>query len=138
MTGARLDQPVFPDVLGGFRDPANVRRELREARGDGAFAWITSHTFRKYRGTRRGNGCAHRGIKAGFRMGNEGGSAAERPLTRGLCAMRDLNPQPAENPPLPRSPERVGADCASSWRNGLRSEEPGKRVGGLIRPDGVG
>ncbi len=47
MTGARLDQPVFPDVLGGFRDPANVRRELREARGEDALAWITSHTFRK-------------------------------------------------------------------------------------------
>ena len=29
MTGARLDQPVFPDINGGFRDPANVRRELR-------------------------------------------------------------------------------------------------------------
>ena len=27
MSGARLDQPLFPDVLGGFRDPANVRRE---------------------------------------------------------------------------------------------------------------
>ncbi len=47
MTGARLDQPVFPDVIGGFRDPANVRRELREARGKEALAWITSHTFRK-------------------------------------------------------------------------------------------
>jgi len=47
MTGARLDQPLFPDVLGGFRDPANVRRELREARGTEALAWITSHTFRK-------------------------------------------------------------------------------------------
>ena len=47
MTGARLDQPLFPDVLGGFRDPANVRRELREARGDETLAWITSHTFRK-------------------------------------------------------------------------------------------
>ena len=35
MTGARLDQPLFPDVLGGFRDPANVRRELREAQGHG-------------------------------------------------------------------------------------------------------
>ena len=34
MTGARLDQPLFPDVQGGFRDPANVRRELREARGE--------------------------------------------------------------------------------------------------------
>jgi integrase len=47
MTGARLDQPLFPDVLGGFRDPANVRRELREARGTEALAWITSHSFRK-------------------------------------------------------------------------------------------
>lgn len=47
MAGARLDQPVFPDVLGGFRDPANVRRELREARGEEELAWITSHTFRK-------------------------------------------------------------------------------------------
>lgn len=47
MSGARLDQPLFPDVLGGFRDPANVRRELREARGEDALAWITSHTFRK-------------------------------------------------------------------------------------------
>ena len=46
-TGARLDQPLFPDVLGGFRDPANVRRELREARGVETLAWITSHTFRK-------------------------------------------------------------------------------------------
>lgn len=47
MTGARLDQPVFPSMVGGFRDPANVRRELREARGEAALAWITSHTFRK-------------------------------------------------------------------------------------------
>jgi len=30
---------------GGFRDPANVRRELREARGE-ELAWITPHTFR--------------------------------------------------------------------------------------------
>jgi len=47
MAGARLDQPLFPDVLGGFRDPANVRRELRDARGHEDFAWITSHAFRK-------------------------------------------------------------------------------------------
>ena len=47
MSGARLDQPVFPSLTGGFRDPANVRRELRDARGEAALAWITSHTFRK-------------------------------------------------------------------------------------------
>jgi integrase len=38
---------AVPDVLGGFRDPSNVRRVLREARGEEALAWITSHTFRK-------------------------------------------------------------------------------------------
>ena len=47
MSGARLDQPVFPDTRGGFRDPNNVRRELREARGAGDLSWVTSHTFRK-------------------------------------------------------------------------------------------
>jgi integrase len=47
MTGARLDQPIFPGLNGGFRDPANVRRELREARGEETLAWITSHSFRK-------------------------------------------------------------------------------------------
>lgn len=47
MSGARLDQPVFPDVNGGFRDPANTRREFREARGKETLAWITSHTFCK-------------------------------------------------------------------------------------------
>lgn len=47
MAGARLDQPVFSDFLGSFRDPANVRRELREARGKETLAWITSHAFRK-------------------------------------------------------------------------------------------
>jgi DNA-binding transcriptional regulator YiaG len=30
--GVRLDSPVFPDALGGFRDPNNVRKDLRLAR----------------------------------------------------------------------------------------------------------
>lgn len=47
MAGARLDQPLFPDVLGGYRDPSNVRRELREAREAAGLPWVTSHTFRK-------------------------------------------------------------------------------------------
>ena len=47
MSGARLDQPLFPNIRGGFRDPDNVRRELREARGTETLAWITSHSFRK-------------------------------------------------------------------------------------------
>ena len=47
MAGARLDQPLFPDAIGGFRDPANVRRDIRDARGEEELAWITSHTFRK-------------------------------------------------------------------------------------------
>jgi len=47
LSGAPRDQPLFPDVRGGFRDPANVRREFREAWGEEALAWITSHSFRK-------------------------------------------------------------------------------------------
>lgn len=47
MTGVRLDHPVFPDILGSFRDPANVRRDFRDARGEDTLAWITSHNFRK-------------------------------------------------------------------------------------------
>jgi integrase len=46
-TNGSLDLPVFPDALGGFRDPANTRRGIREARGEDALAWITSHNFRK-------------------------------------------------------------------------------------------
>lgn len=38
---------VFPDSKGGWRDPANTRRDLRNARGTEEFAWVTSHVFRK-------------------------------------------------------------------------------------------
>jgi integrase len=37
---------VFPSSTGTLRDPHNVRRQWREARGD-AFAWVTPHAFRK-------------------------------------------------------------------------------------------
>ncbi|MEU3273550.1 site-specific integrase [Saccharomonospora sp. NPDC006951] len=43
--------PVFPDSLGGLRDPSNTRRALRAARGSDGFAWVTSHVFRKTAGT---------------------------------------------------------------------------------------
>jgi integrase len=39
--------PVFPDAVGGWRDPSNTRRDLRSARGTDGFAWVTSHVFRK-------------------------------------------------------------------------------------------
>lgn len=39
--------PVFPDAVGGWRDPSNTRRDLRNARGTDGFAWVTSHVFRK-------------------------------------------------------------------------------------------
>ena len=39
--------PLFPDSRGGWRDPNNLSRELREARGSGEFSWVTSHVFRK-------------------------------------------------------------------------------------------
>ncbi|MDX6296730.1 MAG: hypothetical protein QOI51_587, partial [Nocardioidaceae bacterium] len=39
--------PLFPDSKGGWRDPSNLSRELRQARGSDEFAWVTSHVFRK-------------------------------------------------------------------------------------------
>jgi integrase len=39
--------PVFPDSRGGWRDPSNTSRDLRNARGSEEFAWVTSHVFRK-------------------------------------------------------------------------------------------
>lgn len=45
--GTTADRPLFPDAIGGWRDPTNLSRELREARGTGEFAWVTSHVFRK-------------------------------------------------------------------------------------------
>lgn len=39
--------PVFPDSLGGWRDPSNTLRVLRESRDAAGFDWVTSHVFRK-------------------------------------------------------------------------------------------
>jgi integrase len=39
--------PIFPDSAGGWRDPSNTSRDLRNARGSENFAWVTSHVFRK-------------------------------------------------------------------------------------------
>ena len=39
--------PLFPDSVGGWRDPSNTSRDLRSARGAEEFAWVTSHVFRK-------------------------------------------------------------------------------------------
>jgi len=39
--------PLFPDTLGGWRDPSNTSRSLRHARDRAGFGWVTSHVFRK-------------------------------------------------------------------------------------------
>ncbi|MEU6127535.1 tyrosine-type recombinase/integrase [Saccharopolyspora sp. NPDC047091] len=38
---------MFPDSLGGLRDPSNTLRVYRQTRGSEGFAWVTSHVFRK-------------------------------------------------------------------------------------------
>jgi integrase len=40
-------EPVFPDSLGGWRDPSNVRRVWREVRGELELDGLVSHTLRK-------------------------------------------------------------------------------------------
>jgi integrase len=39
--------PLFPDSIGGWRDPNNTSRDLRTAREAAGFSWVTSHVFRK-------------------------------------------------------------------------------------------
>lgn len=45
--GVSLEAPIFPDSLGGLRDPSNTRRNLRRALDRAGFDWVTSHNFRK-------------------------------------------------------------------------------------------
>jgi integrase len=63
MPGVRLDEPVFPDSLGGFRDPNNVRRDLRNARSP-----IGNETRRQLgdtlRSARRKAGLTHDAVAA--------------------------------------------------------------------------
>lgn len=40
-------EAVFPDSLGGWRDPANVRRVWRQVRDDAELDGLVSHTLRK-------------------------------------------------------------------------------------------
>ena len=40
-------QPVFPDSLGGWRDPSNVRRVWRQVRDKAGITGLVSHTLRK-------------------------------------------------------------------------------------------
>ncbi len=69
MVGVRLDEPVFPNTLGGLRDPSNTRRDLREARGDGLLAWVTSHSFRKTVATALDHG-GHSGRQVADQLGH--------------------------------------------------------------------
>jgi integrase len=41
------DQPIFPALLGGLRDPGNTRADFRDAFRAAGFAWVTAHTFRR-------------------------------------------------------------------------------------------
>lgn len=43
---ATADDLVFPSSTGTLRDPHNVRRQWRDARGE-RFAWVTPHSFRR-------------------------------------------------------------------------------------------
>jgi hypothetical protein len=36
--------PVFPDSIGGWRDPSNTSRDLCNARGSAKFAWVISRS----------------------------------------------------------------------------------------------
>jgi integrase len=39
--------PVFPALMGGWRDPGNTRADFRDAFRAAGFAWVTAHSFRR-------------------------------------------------------------------------------------------
>jgi integrase len=46
--GVKPDWPVFPDGIGGYRDPNNTLRDLRDVRAQiESLEWVKSHNFRK-------------------------------------------------------------------------------------------
>lgn len=47
----RAGWPVFPDSIGGWRDPSNTLKVLRLSREKAGFGWVTSHVFRKTHAT---------------------------------------------------------------------------------------
>lgn len=46
-TDPRSGYPVFPDVLGGWRDPNLVMRWMRWSRNATGYGWVQSHVFRQ-------------------------------------------------------------------------------------------
>jgi integrase len=42
-----IDDPVFPALKGGLRDPSNTQADLRDALAWCGLPWVTSHVFRK-------------------------------------------------------------------------------------------
>jgi integrase len=90
--GLPLDGPLFPNTLGGFRDPNNTRRELREARGDGLLSWVTSHNFRKSVATILDD-AGHSGRQVADQIGHSQVSMAQN----FYLARKVANPQAAED-----------------------------------------
>ena len=46
--GSAPDQsPVFPEVLGGYRDRNNIEKDFRKVREGTPFDWVVPHTYRK-------------------------------------------------------------------------------------------
>ncbi len=39
--------PVFPDVLGGYRDRNNIEKDFRKVRAGTPYDWVVPHTYRK-------------------------------------------------------------------------------------------
>ena len=57
---------MFPDSAGGWRDPSNTSRDLRDARGWQELASVTAHVFRKTAATAFGGRAARAPTSSGI------------------------------------------------------------------------
>lgn len=113
MIGVRLDDPVFPNTLGGFRDPCNTRRSLREARGDELLSWITSHNFRKTMATVLDD-AGHSGRQVADQLGH-----ARPSMTQDVYLGRKAaNPRAAEDLERFIDSGQTGEDSQSDQKDG--------------------
>jgi hypothetical protein len=124
--GIRLGEPVFADSNRGFRDPSNVRRDLREARSPSGNA-ARRDLGLSLRAVRRGAGMSRKDVATSLgwpqnrvALVEAGRVKVDRLLATEMLRVYDVEPSPAR--PLETIDD-------PGHRHGAEGPEPGRRGG---------